>query len=249
MGVVAPRWRCLAAAAALATLAAASVAGAAPSADEIRRAAAAVLEGGDYQVDLPREDPRRQTAGSGAAASGGRAQTQAPIRPPSADVPAEGPQDVGVWLAWVLGVAAAALVVFYLWNRAPSMSARRDRAVPPAADGAVARETSQRAVSDPLAEADSLARRGEYGEAIHAILLVVLERLRGRLGFVPRSSLTSREIMSRASLAEGAGAALSLIVRLAELSHFGGRAPSEADYRSCRESYRQLAAPRAGEAT
>lgn len=54
-------------------------------------------------------------------------------------------------------------------------------------------------------------------------------------------SLTSREILTRLSLAEGVKSALGRIVAVVERIHFGGREASEADYRNCRVDYRSLA--------
>lgn len=220
----------------------AGAAGAAPSADEIRRVAAEVLADGEYQHELPERARAKDVEPKSATPK----RSGAPESRPERLLPeALGATElkVGVWLGWVLGIAAAALLAFYGLHRLPFLIGQRDGTERQPAGGPAAATSAAPAASDPLAGPDGLAREGEYGQAIHAILLLVLERLRGRLGFAPRPSSTSREIMARASLAEGASAALSLIVRLSELSHFGGRAPSEADYRSCRESYHRLVSP------
>ena len=235
--------RCLATAVLVAL--GAGAAGAAPSADEIRRVAAEVLADGDYQRELP--EPVRTKAVEPGSATPKRSDPEPRPERPLPEAPGATEPNVGVWLGWVLGIAAAALLAFYGLHRLPFLIGRRDGAERQPAGGPAAATSAAPAASDPLAGPDGLAGEGEYGRAIHAILLLVLERLRGRLGFAPRPSSTSREIMARASLAEGASAALSLIVHLAELSHFGGRAPSEADYRSCRESYHRLVSPAVGE--
>ena len=226
--------------------------GAAPSDDEVRRVAAEVLADTDYQRDLPTSAKPRPAQPEGASPKARKEPTRAaPRRSEVPEAPADPdaePQEVGTWLAWVLGIAAAVLLAFYALNRLPHLVGRRGGVERRAAEGSAAAEPVARAAPDPLADPDALANEGDYGQAIHAILLLVLERLRGRIGFAPRPSLTSREIMARATLAEGARAALSLIVRMAELSHFGGRAPSEADYQRCREGYRRLVSPAAGDA-
>jgi hypothetical protein len=216
---------------------------AAPADDDVRRVAAEVLADTAYQRELPTSPkPRERQARSEPEPDAGPRRSAVPNvpRPREAD-----PQEAGEWLAGLLGIAAAALVAFYAVNRFSHLAGRR---------GGVARWTagtpaaaSFAAPSDPLAGPDALANAGNYGQAIHAILLLVLERLRERIGFAPRPSLTSREIMARVTLAEGACAALALIVRMAELSHFGGRAPSEADYQRCREGHHRLASPAVGE--
>ena len=95
-----------------------------------------------------------------------------------------------------------------------------------------------------MEEADRLARKGKYGEAVHVLLLHCLDDLRLRLDIALAPSLTSREILERLHLTEGAKSALARIVTMAELNHFGGRAASEAAYQACRENYRRLATER-----
>ena len=223
----------------------AAAASAAPPDAEVRRVAAEVLADAAYQRALP-EAPKPRAVAPSPAAPQERAEPRPPLERPPPEAPEAEPEEVGVWLAWVLGIAAAALLAFYALNRIPTRLGQRsggERRTP----RAVAAAPFEPAPSDPLAGADTLACAGNYAEAIHAILLLVLGRLGGRIGFAPRPSLTSREIVARATLAEGGRAALALIVRMAELSHFGGRAPSPADYRRCRESYHLLASVAVGE--
>jgi hypothetical protein len=85
-----------------------------------------------------------------------------------------------------------------------------------------------------LAEADRLARRGAYGEALHLLLLYSLNELRRRFGLGLPPSLTSREVLGLPVLPEGRRAGLSDIVSAVEISHFGGRPVDEETYRSCR---------------
>ena len=218
-----------------------------------------VLSQADFQTELPvrRAPAPPRTGADGRAPRRDSAPTeswprrsdeQAEPRPEGADsTDAEEPQGagrVGTLLLWTLAFAGGALLVIYLVNALPHL-ARRSRAEPdqkskPGSHGEEAPMGRPQGES-PLDEADRLARQGNFGEAVHLLLFRTLENLRRRLDAAQWLSLTNREIVRRVPLKEGAKSALALIVNMAELSHFGGRALDEAQYRTCRESYRRLA--------
>ncbi|WP_242344604.1 DUF4129 domain-containing protein [Anaeromyxobacter terrae] len=87
----------------------------------------------------------------------------------------------------------------------------------------------------PIPSAEAAAAAGRYGEAIHALLLDTLAALSRAARLAP--SLTSREIVGRVRLAAPAREALAGLVAAVELSHFGGAAPGEADYRACLDRF------------
>jgi hypothetical protein len=87
----------------------------------------------------------------------------------------------------------------------------------------------------PIPSAEAAAAAGRYGEAIHALLLDTLAALSRAARLAP--SLTSREIVGRVRLAPPAREALAGLVAAVELSHFGGAAPGEADYRACLDRF------------
>lgn len=107
--------------------------------------------------------------------------------------------------------------------------ALRARTRDPELDGAPGASAGPEAIPIPSAEAAAAA--GRYGEAIHALLLDTLAALSRAARLAP--SLTSREIVARVRLAPPAREALAGLVAAVELSHFGGAAPGEADYRAC----------------
>jgi len=93
-----------------------------------------------------------------------------------------------------------------------------------------------------LADAESLAAEGRYAEAIHALLLRVLEALgRDDPGRV-RRSMTSREIAAALPLAPAPRAALGALVAEVERSLFGGSMPGRPEYEACLRGYGVLEA-------
>jgi hypothetical protein len=108
--------------------------------------------------------------------------------------------------------------------------------------GARARDGPERRVVErPLGDADELAMRGQYGEAIHVLLLRTLQELAARLPERLPPSLTSREILGRVRMPDDARAALGVLVAQAEVSHFGGRTPDAGDFASCRQHFQRFA--------
>jgi hypothetical protein len=190
---------------------------------EIRRVAIEILEDADIQRELP----------------------SAPVKKP---VKTDGPEfTMPEWLSkfilWAIIIGGGALLLFFLVSNAPSFSKGlrdvqdRDKEPNPDSVGKAQRDTGPEGL---LEAADRLAGQGEYGEAIHLILLHALEGLRARREFSLRSSWTSREIMTGVSLTESARSALAFMVSAVEVSHFGGRLPSRTDYQTCRESHQRL---------
>jgi hypothetical protein len=92
-----------------------------------------------------------------------------------------------------------------------------------------------------LEAADELAAAGRFMEAMHMLLLQGLAHMRQRLDEQFSDSLTSREILHRASLPETARASLRDVVTRVELTYFGKHPAALADYIACRESFNALA--------
>ncbi len=91
-----------------------------------------------------------------------------------------------------------------------------------------------------LREADRLAQRGQWAEAMHHVLSVTLDQVRQRAGRPIPRYWTAREILRRLSLPQPASDPLSLIVRLVERTHFGGYPADQGQYESCRSGYLSL---------
>ena len=167
---------------------------------------------------------------------------------PRADPPrrSTGPIDLG-WLPYViLGVVGVGIVFLLLRYASQRFTARKG------ADAKVTQQTTTTSVlpSAPLEperdrtfdEIDALAESGAFTEAVHRLLLLVQERLRGRIEHGFQASLTSREILRRAKLPQDAATAFATLVAAVEVSLFGMRAANAATYALCREHSRRVLA-------
>ena len=153
----------------------------------------------------------------------------------------EGLDPVASTLAWVLIIAAAALLLLFLarglgrldFGAAARAQVERAPLEGPGGDG----------VPPPgLEQAESLAAGGRYAEAVRVLLAALIALFQNRLDPTLGPSLTSREVERRVALPDEARAAFVRIVAAVEVSHFGGHAVDEAAYRRCREGYREVAA-------
>jgi hypothetical protein len=156
------------------------------------------------------------------------------------------PPDLG-WLAYaILGVIAVALIlvlVRYLHFRGGSggAAAAAQKAGPkitaapraPAAEPEPERDRT-------FDEADALAAKGAFTEAVHHLLLIVQARLRPRVENGFQVSLTSREFLRRAKLPGDAATAFATLVAAVEISLFGMQAANAAVYQHCRDQSRRV---------
>jgi Domain of unknown function (DUF4129) len=114
-------------------------------------------------------------------------------------------------------------------------------------DAAIAQDAAAPAAPDlavierPLGDAEELARRGEYREAIHTLLLRTLQELARTASVRVAPAMTSREILGRVPLLADAREALANLITAVELTHFGGDDASEADYIRCRAQFQVFA--------
>lgn len=115
--------------------------------------------------------------------------------------------------------------------------------------GAVTDEPSQSAkltgssespVARPLSGIGRLAAEGAFGDAVH-MLLHCFGELRRRFPHARDPALTSREVLSRASLAPKAHSGLATIVSVVEAGHFGGETIDRTMYQNCLDGYRDIA--------
>ncbi len=102
-------------------------------------------------------------------------------------------------------------------------------------------ETAPEAVSARMEqaglEADDYARRGEFAEAMHVLLLQSLGEMRLHLGISIAVSLTSREILRAINLSPQAKQAFADIISRVEISYFGNHTPSADEYALCRQHF------------
>ncbi len=195
-----------------------------PPPEAVRGALDQVLAEQRYQTELPGPD-----------------QTELP-GPDEERRPA--PDDRVPWFAgygWAEGLAIVligAVAIVGVLALARGVSGRRRAAfAPPQGTATVA------PVLDgvPLDEIESLAAAGRYDEAVHVLLLQSIAAVGRTVSALP-VSLTSREVLERAPLPEGAGAELGAIVDAVETSWFGGRPVGREGFEACRERYRRFAA-------
>ncbi len=146
-------------------------------------------------------------------------------------------------LLWVLLGVGAILLAVYLYGVASRMRGRFGGAK---ADGAAesdpALQAEQAEEPRPLSEIERLAAGGAFGEAVHQLLLHSFGELRRRFPHARDSALTSREVLSRASLAPKARSGLTFIVAAVESGHFGGKRVDRKTYERCLDGYRDIAA-------
>jgi hypothetical protein len=150
-------------------------------------------------------------------------------------------------MLWVVVAVLAALLLF--WGVSELRGYNRDERAPAEPTLEPAGPEAAFVVERPLGDAETLARAGRFGEAIHVLLLRTLEALmRGLERPLPRS-YTSREILARVHLPDDARAALTHLVTAVEVSHFGGAEPDATDYATCVERFQRFATVwRAGQA-
>jgi len=190
----------------------------APSDPEIEAAARRVLADPQYQSELPGRDTPSVDDDSDA---GGRA--------PRDERPRIGRAAASVlrfvWWFVVAVVAAVGLTWLFRELALPRLARRSPEEEAPSAP-------SPAPASRPSAEA--LAAQGRFDEAIHALLLDVLDRR------VSAPAWTARESLRRLQLETDARTVLRELVVVVERTLFAGERAGEADYVRCRERSRGL---------
>lgn len=156
------------------------------------------------------------------------------------------------FLLWtVLAIAAAALVTLiyqrlrhgqwrWPWSKgeeAELMPVEEEEWLPEAAP-----------VRSWLEEADALAARGRFGEAIHHLLLRSIEDIARRRPRLVRPALTSRELSSSDGIPSAARELFAAIALLVERSLFGGRDVGRTDWDQARAAYADFALAKAWQA-
>lgn len=207
--------------------------------DRIEKARGAVLTD-DYQKELPGDEG----AGSGSGTAGTRRpevrddRTLIDTRDQQRD--ADGPMSgVFSFLLWGVVIVGAALLAF--WIASELVKYGGDDAslaeAPPSDDAAVDMAVIER----PLGDAEELANRGEYREAIHALLLRTLQELVRSASVRVAPAMTSREILGRVPLLADARDALAGLITAVEITHFGGDEATVDDYVRCRAQFQKFA--------
>jgi len=237
------------------------VVGAAPafalSDDEIERARNGALTN-DFQEDIPGYQP--QQGGKSQQGSGGGQQWDPDRREQVRREDEPGRREArridtreyrhdeedggalgGLMSVLLWGLLAVTLGLALFWFASEMTKSGEEAALPAdEKEDAVAAATAA-IIDKPLGDADELAARGEYAEAIHTLLLRTLHELaRSAMVRVERSH-TSREILARVPLLADARDALGVLITYVELTHFGDDPAGAADYAKCREQFNRFA--------
>ena len=147
----------------------------------------------------------------------------------------------GVFNVLLWGLIAVGVGLLAIWFIAEFAKPGDDVALPGEDKEAKAAAATQAIIDRPLGDADDLAARGQYVEAIHTLLLRTLHELaRSAMVRVERSH-TSREILARVPLLADAREALGVLITYVEITHFGDDPATEADYLKCREQFNRFA--------
>ncbi len=142
-------------------------------------------------------------------------------------------------LLWGLLVVGSVLVAFWLSSELVRYGG---------ADAALAADDPEGAapvdlavIERPLGDAEELAARGDYADAIHTLLLRTLVELVRSSAVRVGPALTSREILARVPLQADAREALAGLITAVEVTHFGDDVATVADYHRCRDQFQRFA--------
>jgi hypothetical protein len=140
---------------------------------------------------------------------------------------------------WGLLIVLGALFVVWI---ASELSKYGGNAELPAGESQIRMRAAVDSILDrPLGDADELARRGEYAEAIHTLLLRTLQELVRSAAVRVAPAMTSREILARVPLLADARDALAGLITAVEITHFGEEPANANDYQRCREQFHVFA--------
>ncbi|MCH9647468.1 MAG: DUF4129 domain-containing protein [Deltaproteobacteria bacterium] len=204
-------------------VAAVGTARAEPNPESLKRQAQEILSDSDYQTEWPDgEDARRR----------GRRR--------SGSLGPAGGVAMGT-ITWAIAWALVAVVVVVLLFLLVQEVAKRRRNAEADATMAQSEPAEPSSGSRPvLAEVDRLAAAGRYGEAVHLLLLIAVDRLMRRRAQPLEDSLTSREILRRLRLPPPGKAALERLVLGTERFLFAKKEVDRQELDACREAFELL---------
>jgi hypothetical protein len=144
------------------------------------------------------------------------------------------------WVMWAAVAVAIGLLAFWLATELARFGGD-DAALTEDVAGPEA-GPDLRVIERPLGDAEELARRGDFTEAVHTLLLRTLQELVRSAAVRVSPALTSREILARVPLAPAAREALADLITAVELTHFRGTTATQDDYARCRDEFQVFAA-------
>jgi len=139
-------------------------------------------------------------------------------------------------LMWGMVIVIGVLIAFWIASELSRYGG--DAELGPADEPADRMQAAAEAIIDrPLGDADELARRGLFAEAIHTLLLRTLQELVRSAAVRVAPATTSREILARVPLLADARSALAGLITAVEITHFGDAPANAADYERCRQQF------------
>ncbi len=148
-------------------------------------------------------------------------------------------------LIWIIAAVIVFLAVAYIIGRvtrAPWLTKIMRLEDTPAETGASRTTLSEFGVHSTFEEVERLAHSGQFGEAVHLLLLLCFDVLRKNSPTARDAALTSREVLERARLPASTRTKLAFIVSVVEIGHFGGQNVDRSDYDQCLDGYRDIVA-------
>jgi hypothetical protein len=97
-----------------------------------------------------------------------------------------------------------------------------------------------------LTDAEAMARQGSYAEAIHLLLLAVVEIMRQHTDQTIAPAMTARELVRATTLGDDRRVDLADLVATSERGHFGGRPADLPTFEQCRDRAQRLVDGMAG---
>lgn len=213
--------------------------------DQARRQ---VLDG-TYQAELPRYQTTSAGSGDGKGVSPRRqagGELGGGARERRTMIDARDHQEQGAmsslmtFLLWGMVIVVGVLIAFWIGSELSRYGG--DAELAPDGESPSRMQAAMEAIiGRPLGDADELARRGQFAEAIHTLLLRTLQELVRSAAVRVAPATTSREILARVPLYAGARTALAGLITAVEITHFGDEPANAADYERCRQQFRVFA--------
>jgi len=155
-------------------------------------------------------------------------------------------------ILWTILTAAAVTLIVVLWRGIRDGNwqwpFRRRRLASAASEAEEEWRPDEAPARAWLEEADALAGRGHYAEAIHHLLLRSVEDIARRRPRLVRPALTSRELAGASALPAAARDIFARIAALVERSLFGGRSVEAGEWAQARSAYADFVLPGAWKA-
>jgi hypothetical protein len=205
--------------------------------EDARAAAAEVLSDPRFQRELPARPPAPKSRNPDKSDKSNNDLDLPPDSGGGVTLPALGAGAV-LGKALFLVLIAVALVLLVVWLAGAVL--RRGSLVTDAPEegGAPADEAPRR--EPTFDEAGKLAAEGRYAEAVHALLLTAIRHFAERSRVATEPSRTSRELVRLLPLGPETRKAFAELVRMVELSLFGGAAVGREDYERSLSRFQEL---------